>query len=1208
MINKNKCLYKRIRSKKSFKTIVNLTLIFSLLLTSFSSYALGNHLANETALNAENKIGDIYVSAEEVSKRGEFEKHYLLSDGSFMAVSYPEAIHYLTEDGTWEEVDNQLTYDNASARIVNGTDNFEVSFADSPTYNTLASISHNGKDFSWGLTAEKIENGKTMQLSTYSASKADIVSAKNSSLTTKSSGKSAELSASPIGKKISDADTFSSEKLNGKLSYDKIFDNAPELSVQYSVYHNKIEEDIYINSPTNLRTFTMNIQAGTLVACLNDDGSVDFVDENGVMQYRIGIPYMQDANNEVLNDITVTVEQNEEICTVKYTPNEEWLTSDERAYPILLDPSITTKEYNSNIADTYVYEGNTANHSAEQRLYYGVKSGKIYRTYIKINNLPNIDAHMPIISATMQLTLTSDTTTGKTVQVYKASSSWNPSTITYANQPALVSSNLLATCNYNASVFCLSFDLSQDVGAIYDEFQAAVNYGYVVKYADESNTNPDYNVFHSIESTTTAKRPLITITYGYALPTQLINGGIYSFQNYGTSSYMTVHGLNDANDTNVNQQSISSSAYLGPQHKFKLEYVASTGGYYLRSMCSSNGTNRVLDVVKSGGYVNNGGNVQIYDANDPLAQHWFIIGTGVTTFKIVPRTNMSLAITVCPGGDGTATGTATTSVGNIFVSTYSDTNDYQKWMIRDDAGNFKFYEPQNVEDATYYINNLYYGKYLHKSSQTAIDAVSGLISTYEDTIRWKVTHVGNDQYTIQPTNNLSKYLRASGSSGATLASMASFTNEYLWTIEYASGGGKFIKNVATQKYLKQTGTSTVSLELSLPAEGTSGYEMCCWRIASTDYYGNNKSTSSTYANELRSGFTIQDLRVDVGETTSPNIIKFPVNTLWASPSDFYYSTIPSATESSGSFTGLIKSSACQVTATHKLTGLTMTFTVTVSNLLVYQTRNRERMGNFINENDITPKAPEDLQYGQKSITTLTSNGTLISYDDFYENGSLIPISKRITTIRNLFYSQISYDSTFTVILDEMLDHFLDGSGTDYSSENLTNAVKTHQNTTNFVNDVIQLVDSYLSQNNGDISGLYYDEDLWVQPTVRNLHPLISSMRSSEYAKVLPTYGLNNGVPGLSLAINGWYGCKIEIESFATANSAYSGTMRFVFYDHFGLNTEDLSVPKEFDLLAGIMPGFRQWFILQHWDSLDAEIQPKPFLTLVSYTVSFSGTY
>ena len=76
-------------------------------------------------------------------------------------------------------------------------------------------------------------------------------------------------------------------------------------------------------------------------------------------------------------------------------------------------------------------------------------------------------------------------------------------------------------------------------------------------------------------------------------------------------------------------------------------------------MCSSNGTNRVLDVVKSGGYVNDGGNVQIYDANDPLAQHWFIIGTGITTFKIVPRTNMSLAITVCPDGNGTATGTTT---------------------------------------------------------------------------------------------------------------------------------------------------------------------------------------------------------------------------------------------------------------------------------------------------------------------------------------------------------------------------------------------------------------------------------------------------------------------------------------------------------------------------------------------------------------------
>ena len=94
------------------------------------------------------------ISAEDVSKRGAFEKHYLLSDGSFIAVAYPEEIHCLGEDGTWQEIDNRLYHD-ASSRIVNGQGDFAVSFADRPAENAMASLSQGGRTFSWGLSAGK---------------------------------------------------------------------------------------------------------------------------------------------------------------------------------------------------------------------------------------------------------------------------------------------------------------------------------------------------------------------------------------------------------------------------------------------------------------------------------------------------------------------------------------------------------------------------------------------------------------------------------------------------------------------------------------------------------------------------------------------------------------------------------------------------------------------------------------------------------------------------------------------------------------------------------------------------------------------------------------------------------------------------------------------------------------------------------------------
>ncbi|MBQ7969154.1 MAG: DUF3289 family protein [Clostridia bacterium] len=1202
MINKN---YHSHKKRVLYKSVI-ITLLFSLLLTSFPGYAIASTGSSNISTAAPSELNDAVIIAEDTSRRGEFEKHYLLSDGSFVAVSYPEAVHYLNENGTWEEVDNRLSLDSKSSRIINEASNFPVSFANSPTSNSLASLMYNGKVFSWGLSATKLENGKMTQLNTFSSNKANIVIEKNDSLVSAHSKSLSVSNTSVIGKKLNDTDVFTSDKLTGKLGYGNLFEDAPELSVEYSVYHNKIEEDIFINAPTDLRAFTMNIQAGGLVARLNDDGSVDFLDENGNMQYRIGIPYMEDANHEVLNDIEVTVNQKGNNYTVTYTPDAEWLTSDARAYPILLDPSITTKEYNSNIIDTYVYEGNTANHSAEQRLYYGVKSGKVYRIYIKINNLPNIDANMPVLDATMQLNFVSGTTTGKTAQVYKVSSAWNASTLTYANQPSILSSNLLTTCAYNSSLSYLTFDLTQDVTALYDEFQAAVNNGYVVKYGDESTVNPDYNIFHSIESTTTSSRPVITINYGYALPSSLTNGSVYSFQNYGSYSYMTVHNGSNANDVNVYQQDVYPASNLGAQHKFKLEYVPSTGGYYLRAMCSSGGTNRVLDIVKSNGYVNNGGNVQIYAANDPLAQHWFIIGTGDYTFKIVPRTDMSLALTVCPGGDGSSSGTTTTSVGNIFVSTYNDTNDYQKWMIQDENGNLMLGSSQIVQNGTYYLNNKNYGKYLHKSSTYVADAVSGLISTYENTIRWKITHVGNDAYTIQSSDDLTKYLYSGNSTSVSLTTMSSITNNYLWTIYNAPGGGILIQNVATQAYLKQTGTNTVSAASSLGTSGTTAYDSCVWRIASTTFYGNNGSTTNA---ELSIHSSIPNTTICVGETKSFYVDQFLGNELWCSTaSDFSYSITPVGNISISSGEILAEAQGLvTVTATHKVTGRILTFTVTVSNLLVYQTRNRERLGfnDSQDDNDITPIIAEDLEYGEKSTETITSNGTSISMSDLYTNGTIIPLSERIEIIKTFFNIQISYDGTFGSILDEMVDHFVEGSGNDYSNSDLTYAVKTHANTVNYIDGVVDLIKEYLAQNNGDISGLYYDPDLWVHPIQRKNHRLVSRM--IDEGLLLPTYGLSNGVPGLTLAINGWHGNKIEIESYTTNGNSYSGTIRVVFYDHFGLDTLDLTEEKFLNYTPGIFSGFRQWYILQHWDSLGATPQPKPYVTIASYTVQFSGT-
>ncbi len=902
--------------------LFTLLLALSIIATPFSIYAIGIEETDTTVQIAETD-GNVFVSAEETSRRGEFEKHYLLSDGSFAAVSYAEAVHYKNDNGAWEEVDNRLSLNPTTSRFTSNNSKFSASFAESPSSGTLATISSFGTSFSWSLSVNKAGIGLITANATQKATVVEDAEA------TSRASLSASAEVSPVGKKISDKEAFVSDKISGKLSYEKLFSDAPEIALQYSVYHSKIEEDILITRQTDVKSFSMEVSAPGLTAVLNNSGAVDFVDANGIMQYRVGIPYMEDAAGEVLGnkDILTEINQVGDTCTITYTPDEAWLTASEREYPILLDPSITTKEYNSNIVDTYVAAGDTSNHSSEQKMYYGVRSGKIHRAYIKINNLPNIDASMPIISAKMQLFFTGGTTTGKTAQIYSLDSSWSPSTITYANQPTISADNLIATCPYSSSVMSMTFDLSSDINTLYTDFFAAVNYGYVIKYADESNTNPDYNVFYTTEYTTASKRPVMTINYGYALPSSLTNGEVYSFRNVGSGKYMTVHNGTDANDVNVYQTDYAEGA---TSQKFKLEYAPSTGGYFLRAMCSSNGAGRVLDLYKINGYVSNGSNLQIYNATDPLAQHWFILGVSYTSFKIIPRTDMSLALTAYGDGNGTSDGRSTSSDGNIFVSTYTS-DSYQTWKIYDSNNVALTGGGRILAKETYYINNKSSGKYLHYTA-TDVDGASGLIADLENTIRWKITPVGENKYAIQSLENMQKYLYAESSNNVGLGNMTSMTDAYLWTLQMADGGGFIVQNVGNQAYLRDyggVGLSTIFPSSTTPTpDGVEMYSKYIWRLASTEEYGNTYNRTHMEFSPLS---TIRNIEGTVNSSHSIVVDDFFEKELWISTEDFlYYFETPDICEydySNDTIKILAELTLTKVSATHKPTNRTTTFYV-----------------------------------------------------------------------------------------------------------------------------------------------------------------------------------------------------------------------------------------------------------------------------------------
>jgi len=131
----------------------------------------------------------------------------------------------------------------------------------------------------------------------------------------------------------------------------------------------------------------------------------------------------------------------------------------------------------------------------------------------------------------------------------------------------------------------------------------------------------------------------------------------------GSQKYLTVLNGQDANGANVNQLTSSGTE----SQQFKIIYDHAVSAYRFFALCSNKGSNRVLDIVKNQGQVDDGCNVEIYTPTDPVAQLWELVVVG-GAYKVVPQCNTAVGLTANGYGDG----------DNVLVSTY-DATDLQHW-------------------------------------------------------------------------------------------------------------------------------------------------------------------------------------------------------------------------------------------------------------------------------------------------------------------------------------------------------------------------------------------------------------------------------------------------------------------------------------------------------------------------------------------------
>ena len=467
-------------------------------------------IVNDTPLTDEQET-PVKVVGEDITRRSEYGKEFLLSNGLHLATVYPTPVHY-KEDGKWEEIDNTLTTNNVNGQSVysSGKGLWRVDFPQQLTSSNDISITKDGYTVSFGMAGEMRSDSDfavaSVNLNVQDNS-AEVLAIHSSQIS------SAQIQVLDLtaAKASAEFEETVLQKLSSRLIYPSVYNNT---NVVYDLSSNRLKESIIIRSyDSALWGYRYELNTGGLVPVLNEDQSIDLLEPmTDVIVLSMPAPFMLDANNEYCDDVTVSLVQNGNSYQLSYYLPRDWMADENRAWPVVLDPVVEAGTTQNNILDHFVAEYYSASNSNGALLcgYYS-DFGKM-RTFIKFSNLPALSSADVLVKATMTLSFLSGGTSGTTaIGAHKVNADWATSTITWDNQPA--HNNTVEDC-VNVGT---SEKYSWNITEIARNWYASANTGVMLKALSdiESGATSNWKKFYSVDYSMydTDIWPSLTIQY-----------------------------------------------------------------------------------------------------------------------------------------------------------------------------------------------------------------------------------------------------------------------------------------------------------------------------------------------------------------------------------------------------------------------------------------------------------------------------------------------------------------------------------------------------------------------------------------------------------------------------------------------------------------------------------------------------------------------
>ena len=245
-----------------------------------------------------------------------------------------------------------------------------------------------------------------------------------------------------------DGDYTNSVVKDNAILYNEVYEDT---DVQYTVLDNNIKEDIVLQKPSEKDVYEYELQIPGCEAEIKDNQVYIYSKGKSVTnaKYLLEAPSMEDASGEISFQIILELREENGKTILSVKPDMEWLLSEERQYPVRIDPT-PVEIQKSAFTMIGVEEGSPNSQIGDNNYPYvgfddGIKSGNLEafgsahqncRTYIKVNdNFSQIPKDSKIDSATFSVSQRTAFSGGQSqFGLYRVDQSWNES-ITWKTKP-----------------------------------------------------------------------------------------------------------------------------------------------------------------------------------------------------------------------------------------------------------------------------------------------------------------------------------------------------------------------------------------------------------------------------------------------------------------------------------------------------------------------------------------------------------------------------------------------------------------------------------------------------------------------------------------------------------------------------------------------------------------------------------------------------